>query len=50
MEPFQEREVEVISHAEEAKTYMAQTQEECERMVSDEIAVQILDSLKENTD
>jgi hypothetical protein len=28
---------------------MAQTQAECARMVSDEIAVQILDALKEKT-
>jgi hypothetical protein len=28
---------------------MAQTQEECARMVNDEIAVQILDALKEKT-
>jgi predicted nucleic acid-binding Zn-ribbon protein len=49
MEPLQERATEVIAQAEEAKTYMAQTQAECARMVSDEIAVQILDALKEKT-
>jgi hypothetical protein len=35
--------------AEEAKTYMAQTQAECARLISDEIAVQALDTLKEKT-
>jgi hypothetical protein len=49
MEPLQERATEVIAQAEEAKTYMAQTQAECARMVSDEIAVQVLDALKEKT-
>jgi hypothetical protein len=34
---------------EEAKMNMAQTQAECARMVSDEIAVQVLDTLKEKT-
>jgi hypothetical protein len=39
----------VIAWVEEAKTYMAQTQAECARLINDEIAVQTLDSLKENT-
>jgi hypothetical protein len=49
MELLQERETEVISQAEEAKMNMAQTQVECARMVSDEIVVQVLDTLKEKT-
>jgi hypothetical protein len=39
MEPLQEREELVIAYVEEAKTYISQTQEECARLVSDEIAV-----------
>jgi predicted nucleic acid-binding Zn-ribbon protein len=49
MEPLQERAAEVITQAEGAKTYMAQTQAECAKMVNDEIAVQVLDALKEKT-
>jgi uncharacterized coiled-coil DUF342 family protein len=49
MEPLQERVAEVIAQAEEAKTYMAQTQAECAGLISDEIAVQTVDTLKEKT-
>jgi hypothetical protein len=49
MELLQERAIEVIAQVEVSKTYMAQTQAESARMVSDEIVVQILDALKENT-
>jgi hypothetical protein len=49
MEPLQEWAAEVIAQAEEAKKNMAQTQAECAGMVSDEIAVQVLDALKEKT-
>jgi hypothetical protein len=34
---------------EEDKTNMAQTQVECARLVNDEIAMQVLDALKEKT-
>jgi hypothetical protein len=40
---------EVIAQAEEAKTHIAQTQAECAGLISDEIAVQIVDTLKEKT-
>jgi hypothetical protein len=49
MEPLQEQEEEVIAQAEEEKMNMAQTQEECAGMVNDDIAVQVLDALKEKT-
>jgi predicted nucleic acid-binding Zn-ribbon protein len=49
MEPLQERVAEVIAQEEEAKTYMAQTQAECTGLISDEIAVQTVDTLKEKT-
>jgi hypothetical protein len=49
MEPLQERVAEVIAQAEEAKTHIAQTQAECAGLISDEIAVQIVDTLKEKT-
>jgi DNA repair exonuclease SbcCD ATPase subunit len=49
MEPLQERAAEVIAQAEEAKKNMAQTQAECTEMISDEIAVQVLDALREKT-
>jgi hypothetical protein len=49
MELLQEREKKIIAQVEEAKMNMEQTQAECARMVSDEIAVQVLDALKEKT-
>jgi hypothetical protein len=49
MEPLQERVAEVLAQAEEAKAHIAQTQEECMELISDEIAVQIVDTLKEKT-
>jgi uncharacterized coiled-coil DUF342 family protein len=49
MEPLQERVAEVLAQEEEAKTQIAQTQEECVELVSDEVAVQIVDTLKEKT-
>jgi hypothetical protein len=49
MEPLQERVAEVIAQAEEAKTLIAQTQAECVGLINDEIAVQIVDTLKEKT-
>lgn len=47
MEPLQERAAKVIAQVEEAQMNMAQTQAECARMVNDEIAVQVLDALKD---
>jgi hypothetical protein len=49
MEPLQERKAEVIAQAEDANKNMAQTQAECADMISDEIAVQVLDALREKT-
>jgi hypothetical protein len=49
MEPLHEWLVEVLAHAEESKTQIAQTKEECEKLVNDEVAVQIVDTLKEKT-
>jgi peptidoglycan hydrolase CwlO-like protein len=49
MEPLQERVAEVLAQVEEAKTQIAQTQAECVELISDEIAVQTVDTLKEKT-
>jgi predicted nucleic acid-binding Zn-ribbon protein len=49
MEPLQEWATEVIAQVEDAKKNMAQTQAECAGMINDEIAVQVLDALKEKT-
>jgi hypothetical protein len=49
MEPLQEWVAEVLAQAEEAKTHIAQTQAECVELIIDEIAVQIVDTLKEKT-
>jgi hypothetical protein len=49
MEPLQEWVAEVLAQEEEAKAHIAQTQEECVELISDEIAVQIVDTLKEKT-
>jgi peptidoglycan hydrolase CwlO-like protein len=49
MEPLQEWVAEVLAQAEEAKAHIAQTQAECVELISDEIAVQIVDTLKEKT-
>jgi len=49
MEPLQEWVAEVLAQAEEAKTHIAQTQEECMELVSDKNAAQIVDTLKEKT-
>jgi hypothetical protein len=47
MELLQERKVKFIAQEEESKTYMAQTQVECARLISNKISVQELDTLKE---
>jgi hypothetical protein len=49
MEPLQEQVAEVLAQAEEAKTQIAQTQEECAGLLSDEVAVQVVDTIKEKT-
>jgi hypothetical protein len=49
MEPLQEWVAEVLAQEEEAKAQIAQTQAECVELISDEIPVQIVDTLKEKT-
>ena len=49
MEPLQERVEEFLAQAEEAKEHITQTQEEFMELINDEIAVQIVDTLKEKT-
>ena len=47
MEPLQQRVEEVIAQGEDSKKNMARTQVECGDMISDEIASQALDTLRE---
>jgi hypothetical protein len=49
IEPLQERVAEVLAQAEAARTQMAQTQAECAGLLSDEVAVQVVDTIKEKT-
>jgi predicted nucleic acid-binding Zn-ribbon protein len=49
IEPLQERVAEVLAQAEGARTQIAQTQEECAGLLSDEVAVQVVDTIKEKT-
>jgi hypothetical protein len=49
MESLQERVAEVLAHAEEAKTQITQSQAECVELISDEIAVHQVYTLKEKT-
>jgi hypothetical protein len=49
MELLQEWVVEVLAQAEEAKAHIEQTQAECVELISDETAIQIVDTLKEKT-
>jgi len=49
MEPLQEIAVEFIVQEEEVKNNMAQTQAECVEIISEEITVQVLNMLIENT-
>jgi peptidoglycan hydrolase CwlO-like protein len=49
IEPLQERVAEVLAQAEAARTQMAQTQAECAGLLSDEVAVQVVDTIKERT-
>jgi hypothetical protein len=49
MEPLQERVANVLAQAEEAKTHITQTQVECAGLISHEVAVQVVDTIKEKT-
>jgi peptidoglycan hydrolase CwlO-like protein len=49
MESLQEQVEEVLAQVEEAKAHITQTQEECVELISDDITVQIVDTLKEKT-
>jgi hypothetical protein len=49
MELLQEWVVEILAQEEEAKEKIAQIQVECVELISEEIAVQIVDTLKEKT-
>ena len=49
MESLQEWVAQVLAQAEEDKERIAQTQAECVEMISDEIEIQIVDTLKEKT-
>jgi peptidoglycan hydrolase CwlO-like protein len=47
MESLQKRVAKVLAQVEEAKEHIAQSQAECVELISDEIVVQIVDTLKE---
>ena len=49
MEPLQEQVAEVLAQAEEAKIQITQTQVECVGLLSDEVAVQVVDTIKDKT-
>jgi peptidoglycan hydrolase CwlO-like protein len=49
IEPLQEWVAEVLAQAEGARTQIAQTQAECAGLLSDEVAVQVVDTIKEKT-
>jgi hypothetical protein len=49
IEPLQERVAEVLAQAEGARTQITQTQLECVGLMSDEVAVQTVDTIKEKT-
>jgi hypothetical protein len=49
MEPLKEWVVEVLAQVEEANKHISQTQVKCMELISDKIAVQIVDTLKEKT-
>jgi hypothetical protein len=49
IEPLQEWVAEILAQAEGAKTQIAQTQTECAGLLSDEVAVQVVDTIKEKT-
>ena len=49
METLQERVAEVLAQEEESKTQIAETQEECAGLINDEVAGQVVDTIKEKT-
>ena len=49
MEPLQEQVVEVLLHEEEAKTQIAQTHAKCAGLITNEVVVQVVDTIKEKT-
>jgi chromosome segregation ATPase len=49
MEPLQEQVAEVLEQAEEDKTQITQTQEKLAGLLSDEVAVQVVDTIREKT-
>jgi predicted nucleic acid-binding Zn-ribbon protein len=49
IEPLKERVEKVIAQAKGAKTQIAHTQEECAGLLSDEVAVQVVDTINEKT-
>jgi hypothetical protein len=49
MEPLQELATEFLVQVEEEKKNMVKTQEDCTKMISEEIKMQVLDVLREKT-
>jgi chromosome segregation ATPase len=49
IEPLQERVAEVLAQAEADRTQMAQTQAECTGLLSDEVVIQVVETIKEKT-
>jgi hypothetical protein len=49
IEPLQEQVAAILAQAEGAKTQIAQTQAECARLLSDEVTVQVVDTIKKKT-
>jgi hypothetical protein len=49
IEPLQERVAEILTQAEGDKIQIAQTQTECAGLLSNEVAVQVVDTIKEKT-
>jgi hypothetical protein len=49
MDPLQEKVAEVLAQAEEAKTQIAQTQKDCVGLLSDKVAVQVMETIKDKT-
>jgi len=49
IEPLQEWVVEILAQAEGAKTQIAQTRTKCAGLLSNEVAVQVVETIKEKT-
>jgi hypothetical protein len=49
IEPLQERVAEVLAQAEADRAQMAQTQAECAGLLSDEVVIQVVETIKEKT-